>query len=96
MGVLKGLKYASGSLTPGQAVETVDTGLNEVVQAVAGLKGDPTIDMNSVSADIGDQAGSPAKGSINVKSWAPTAAGDTTPTAASQNFVAVDWIAFGK
>lgn len=94
-GVAAGYKIARGTLTPDASSKTVATGLSTVVAVVASLKGDPTINMNRVSASIGDQAGSPAAGSIIIKSWKPTATNDATPTAATGSWVAVDWIAIG-
>lgn len=94
-GVGTGYELARGTLTPDAASKTVATGLATVVAAVASLKGAPTINHTMVAADIGDQAGSPPAGSILIKSYKPTAANDTTPTAATANWVAVDWIAVG-
>lgn len=95
VGVAAGYKIARGTLTPDAASKTVVTGLTTVVAVVASLKGDPTANMTAVSATVGDQAGTPAAGSIIIKSWKPTATADTAPTAATANWVAVDWIAIG-
>lgn len=94
-GVAAGYKIARGTLTPVSASDTVVTGLATVVAAVASLKGAPTLTHMFVAADIGDQAGAPAAGSILIKSYKPTGAADVTPLAATTPWSAVDWIAIG-
>jgi hypothetical protein len=94
-GVAASYKIARGTITPDAATKTIVTGLTTVVAAVASLKGDPTAAMNLVSVTVGDQDGAPAAGSIILKSWMPTAEANTVPTAATANWVAVDWIAIG-
>jgi len=94
-GVAGTYKVARGSLTPAAASETVAAGLSTVVAAVASLKGAPSLTHMFVVADIGDQAGAPAAGSIYIKSYKPTGAADVTPVAATTPWSAVDWIAVG-
>lgn len=94
-GVAAGYKIARGTVTPTSASHTVVTGLATVVSAVASLKGAPTLTHMFTAADIGDQAGSPAAGSILIKSYKPTATGDVTPIASTTPWAAVDWIAVG-
>lgn len=96
VGVAAGYKIARGTLTPTNATETVVTGLATVVAAVAGFKGAPTLTHMFVEADIGDQAGSPAAGSILVRSKKPTGAADVTPLPATTPWSAVDWVAVGQ
>lgn len=77
------------------AVDTVVTGLATVVSVVASLDSDPTDNPEWVSASIGDQAGSPAAGSILIKTWQNTSGTDPTPTAATTFSKKVNWIAAG-
>ncbi|MNF87108.1 hypothetical protein D3C84_695660 [compost metagenome] len=90
-----GYKIARGTVTPTSASHTVATGLTTVVAAVASLRGAPTLTHLWVGADVGNQSGTPAAGSILIKSWKPTASGDVTPVAATTPWGAVDWIAIG-
>ncbi len=94
-GVAAGYKVARGQHTTVDADDTVATGLATVVSAVAVLEDDPVAGVTSVTCVIGDQAGAPAAGSIQIKSWKPTAAGDTAPTAATTFSKKVNWIAVG-
>ena len=94
-GVASGYKVARGTVTPASASHTVVTGLTTVVAAVASLKGAPTLTHMFTAADIGDQAGTPAAGSILVKSYKPTGVADCTPVAATTPWSAVDWICIG-
>lgn len=88
-------RLARGTVTPTSASHTVVTGLDVVVAVVASLKGAPVITCTMVAADIGDQAGTPAAGSILIKTYKPTATGDATPTPSTTPWAAVDWIAIG-
>ena len=88
-------RLARGTVTPTSNSHTVVTGLKEVVACVASLKGAPTVTCMFVVADIGDQAGSPAAGSVLIKTYKPTATNDVTPTGSSTPWGAVDWIAIG-
>jgi hypothetical protein len=95
LGVAAGYKLARGQHTTVAAVDTVVTGLATVVAVVAVLDSDPTLDPLFVTASIGDQAGAPAAGSVYIKSWQATAAGDVTPIAATTFGKKVNWIAIG-
>jgi hypothetical protein len=59
------------------------------------LDSDPIDNPDWVSATIGDQAGSPAAGSIIIKTWQNTSGSDPTPTAATTFGKKVNWIAIG-
>lgn len=88
-------KLARGQHTTVAAADTVVTGLTTVVAAMASLDSDPSDNVYIVSATIGDQAGTPAAGSIIIKSWAGASASDYTPTAAGTFSKLVNWIAIG-
>lgn len=94
-GVAAGYKIARGQLTTVTAADTVVTGLATVVAVVASLESDPVDDPFMCSAQIGDQAGTPAAGSIIIKTWKNTAGTDPTPLAASTFTKKVNWIAIG-
>lgn len=95
VGVAAGYKVARGQHTTVDEDDTVVTGLTTVVSAVASLESDPVAGATSVTCVIGNQSGAPAAGSIQIKSWKPTAAGDTAPTAATTFTKKVNWIAIG-
>lgn len=82
----------SGQFTTVTASDTVVTGLTTVTSAVCNLEDSPTTDPQVVTAVIGDQTGTPAAGSILIKSW-KTFGG--TPAAATTFSKKVNWIAFG-
>jgi len=86
------LKIAYGNHTNVTASDTVSTGLKVVLAVVASLKDDPaaTADVGIVSADVGDQAGTPAAGSFLLKSWELADA-----TVATTFGEAISWIAVG-
>lgn len=88
-------KVARGLHTTVAAADTVVTGLATVVAVVASMDSDPSDNVYTVSATIGDQAGTPAAGSIIIKSWAGASASDYTPTAAGTFSKLVSWIAIG-
>lgn len=94
-GVAAGYKIARGTVTPTSASHTVVTGLATVVAAIVSLKGAPTLTHMITAADIGNQSGAPAAGSILIKSYKPTSAADGTPVASTTPWGAVDWIAIG-
>lgn len=95
-GAAAGYMIARGQHTTLAAVDTVVTGLTTVVAAIACLDDDPTLaNTQWVTCSIGDQAGSPAAGSIIISGWIPTAAGDVTPKAAATFGKKVNWIAVG-
>jgi predicted RecA/RadA family phage recombinase len=89
------LRTARGQHTTVAASDTVVTGLTKVVSAVASLDSDPTDNPFLVTASIGDQAGTPASGSILIKTWQNTGGTDPTPAAASTFAKKVNWIAIG-
>jgi predicted RecA/RadA family phage recombinase len=90
-----GLRVVGGQLTTVTASDTVVTGLTKVLAAVATLESDPGDDPMLVSAQIGDQNGAPAAGSIVVKTWKNTGGTDPTPAAASTFSKKVNWLAWG-
>jgi hypothetical protein len=91
----KQFNAVAGQQTTVAAVDTVVTGLQTVVSVVASLDSDPGDDPEWVTASIGDQAGSPAAGSILVKTWKNTGGTDPTPVAATTFGKKVNWIAVG-
>ena len=95
LGAEGGLRTVGGQHTTLDADDTVVTGLALVVSAVATLDSDPVIGATDVLATIGDQAGAPAAGSIQIKSFKPTAVDNATPTAATTFTKKVNWIAVG-
>lgn len=95
MGATSQLRAVSGQLTTVTASDTVVTGLAKVVAVVASLDSDPIDNPEWVSASIGDQAGTPASGSILIKTWQNTGGTDPTPTAASTFSKKVNWVAYG-
>lgn len=93
--VAAGYKIARGQHTTVAASDTVATGLTTVVAVVASLDSDPVDDPFMCSASIGDQAGTPAAGSILIKTWKNTGGTDPTPAAATTFGKKVNWIAVG-
>lgn len=89
------IKVSSGQATTATASDTVVTGLRKVLYAVASLEDSPVIGADRAQAVIGDQAGTPAAGSILIKSFKPTGTGDATPIAATTFSKKVNWIAIG-
>lgn len=74
---------------------TVVTGLATVVAVTATMQEDASLTNGfGCTATIGDQAGTPAAGSVILSVWKSTANNDTTPTA-SGAAVHVNWIAVG-
>lgn len=90
-----GLRSVSGQLTTVTAADTIVTGLSKVVAVVATLDSDLGDNPEFVSATIGDQAGTPASGSIIIKTWQNTSGTDPTPVAATTFGKKVNWVAFG-
>ncbi len=86
------LQIAYGNHTNVTASDTVSTGLNTVLAVVVSLKDDPaaSADVGIVSADVGDQAGTPAAGSFLLKSWEQADA-----TVATTFGEEISWIAVG-
>jgi hypothetical protein len=94
VGVAASYKIARGVATITGSGDVV-TGLTTVVAVVAMLQDDASLtNGTTVTGTIGDQAGTPAAGSVTLKVWKPTANIDTTPIA-SAAAVAVNWIAVG-
>lgn len=93
--VAAGYKIARGQHTTVDENDTVVTGLATVVAVVASLDSDPVAGCQFVTASRGDQAGAPAAGSILIKTWKATAAGDTALIAATTFSKLVNWIAVG-
>jgi hypothetical protein len=93
--VAAGYKLARGQATTVTASDTVVTGLVTVVSAVASLEDAPVIGADRAQAAIGDQAGTPAAGSILIKTFKPTGTGDATPIPATTFTKKVNWIAIG-
>jgi hypothetical protein len=91
----QGLKIAYGQHTTVAASDTIVTGLATVVAVIASFDTDPADANLYVSSSIGDQAGTPAAGSILIKTWKTADGADPTPTAASAFAKKVNWIAFG-
>lgn len=96
-GVAAGYKLARGVHTQVAASDTIVTGLATVVAALATFQSAPTIKQLSVTADIGNQTGAPAAGSILVKTFKPTAVNDVTPIPATDftDNIKFGWIAVG-
>jgi len=90
-----GTKVVYGQQTTVAASDTVVTGLNTVLSVVASMESDPGDDPFMCSAQIGDQAGSPAAGSILIKTWKNTSGTDPTPLAAGTFTKKINWIAVG-
>jgi hypothetical protein len=96
--VAGGYKIARGQLSTASASDTVVTGLTTVVSVVATLESDPVDTCSVATAQVGDQAGAPAAGSVIIKTWKPTtggAAGNPTLIAATAFTKKVNWIAIG-
>ena len=85
------LKLAYGNHTNVAASDTVSTVLSVVLAVVVSLKDDPaaSADVALVSADVGDQAGTPAAGSFLLKSW------EVDTTVATTFGEEISWIAVG-
>ena len=85
---------AAGTLTTVTATDTVQTGLHEVLQVILTPADDFVATALGVTVTISDQVASP--GAIVIKSWMPTAGGNTAPTAATTFGKKVSWMALGK
>lgn len=93
-GVAAGYKIARG-VAAVTGTGTVVTGLATVVAVVATPQTDPDgVTLAMVSATIGDQAGSPAAGSVILKAWKVTATGNATLIAATAA-ASINWVAVG-
>lgn len=89
-----GFKISCGQHTTITAADTIVTGLATVLSVVAGFETDPADPNSYVSAQIGDQAGTPAAGSAIIKTWKQSGT-DPTPIAADTFAKKVNWIAIG-
>lgn len=96
-GVGGSYKIARGVHTQVAASDTVVTGLAAVVAVVVGFGGAPTVKQLFCAGSIGDQAGTPAAGSILITTYKPTAVNDATPIAATDftDNVKIAWLAIG-
>lgn len=95
-GIAAGYRIARGVHTQAAASDTVVTGLTTVV-AVTATPQTRTLKQLFFNGSVGDQAGTPAAGSILITSQKPTAVNDVTPIAATDftDSIVVDWIAVG-
>lgn len=93
-GLANELKVVAGQCTTGSASDTVDTGLKKVLYAVASLDDDPVDGCMDATASVGDQAGTPAAGSILIKTWKSTD-GDASYVGATTASKKVNFIAVG-
>lgn len=89
------IKMAHGIHTTVAAVDTLVTGLATVICCVVQKNDDPVDAAQLVTANVGDQAGTPAAGSVLINSWMATAAGDTGLKVATTHSKEIAWIAFG-
>ena len=93
LGVLlaqNGNRFATGVLAPSAADEDVATGLATVIRGGAELIEAPALThLQSIATP------STAAGSLRIRSYKPTGAGNTTPTAATGTLKAVMWWAVG-
>lgn len=87
-------RIARGQHTTVDADDTVVTGLNTVVAVVASFNDAPVEAAKFLSATIGDQAGAPAAGSIQIKTHKDTDA-DAAIVDATTFSIKVNWIAIG-
>lgn len=96
-GVAAGYKVARGIHTQVAASDTIVTGLATVVAAVVSFQSAPTVKQMFATADIGDQSGAPAAGSILINTLKPTAVNDVTPVVATDftDNIKLAWIAVG-
>ena len=95
IGAGAGYAIARGQHTTVTASDTVVTGLTTVTSCVANLESDPILACDRAQAFRGDQAGTPAAGSIIIKTFKPTLAIDATPIPATTFSRVVNWIAIG-
>jgi len=88
-------KIAAGQAVSVGASDTIVTGLRRVLFAVASFEDAPVLGVDTVCAVVGDQAGTPAAGSILIKGFKTTGTGDTTPVAATTFSKKINWLAVG-
>lgn len=89
------VKMAHGMHTTVAASDTLVTGLNLVVCCIVSPNDDPIDAADEVTADIGNQTGTPAAGSVLIKSWMTTGDADSTKKVATTFSKDVAWVAFG-
>ena len=88
-------QIASGTVVPTTGSDTIVTGIGRILTAaIASLKGAISLTHMNSTVSIGDQAGSPAAGSIIITHTKPTGVADVTPVAATTPWSAVDWVAY--
>jgi hypothetical protein len=88
-GVAAGYKIARGIHTTVDEDDTVATGLATVVAVVVSLESDPVSGAAFVTGVVGNQAGAPAAGSIQIKTF------ELDLTAGTTFSKLVNWIAIG-
>ena len=88
-GVAGGYKIARGNGVSVAAVDTVVTGLATVVAATVSLDVAPAAAHAFVTVSIGDQAGSPAAGSIIISTWTSTYSAELTAWGTARSWIAV-------
>lgn len=88
--------FIAGQAVTATASDTIATGLGVLTSCGASLDDAPVLTCDRATASKGDQAGAPVAGSILLKTWKPTAAGDATPIAATTFGKKANWWAFGK
>ncbi len=95
-GVAGGYKLARGEHQQATASDTVVTGLATVIAVVITPR-TRTVKQLFFNASVGDQAGTPAAGSVLITSQKPTAVDNVTPTAATDftDNIKVNWVAIG-
>src|SRR5688500_11291740 len=90
------LKFIFGQHTTVAADDLVAVPeLKKVLGVVAQLEGAPVVGADRALGFMGDQAGTPAAGSIRIRTYKPTATGDATPIAATTFGLKVNYIIFG-
>jgi hypothetical protein len=94
--VAAGYKIARGQQTTVAAADTVVTGLATVVAVVATFEDDVDgVTISQVTAQVGNQSGAPAAGSIIIKTWKATSTANPTLIAATTFSKKVNWVAIG-
>jgi len=86
-------KIASGQAVTVTANDVVVSGLGALKAVLVSFNDDIGLTEAWVTGNIGNQAGAPAAGSFNLKTWEPTSNANPTPIAATTFGKAVNWIA---
>lgn len=92
------LRTVSGQHQQAAAADTIITGLSHVTAVQVSFGSAPTVKQMFCEGDAGDQAGSPAAGSIILRTYKPTSnVNDSTPTASTDwgDNVKLNWTAWG-